>query len=62
MYKLKIDVVEKNGLTSTYDSTSRFENLEEAAEAATVTRNALFDDYSNYAILDYSVDIVPAND
>lgn len=62
MFKLKIDVVEKSGLTSTYDGTSRFENLEEAVEAATITRSALYDDYSNYAIRDYSVDIVPAND
>lgn len=62
MFKLKIDVVRKDGLTVTHDGTLRFDNLTEAAEAAVATRYALYDDYSNYAIKDFSVDIVPAND
>ena len=34
MYKLKIDVVGKNGLATTHDGTLRFKDLDEAREAA----------------------------
>ena len=62
MYKLKIDVVEKTGLTNTHYGTSRFEDFAEAMEAATRVRRSLYEDYSNYQIKDYRVDIIPAND
>ena len=62
MYKLKIDVVEKTGLTSTHYGTSRFEDFAEAMEDATRVRRSLYEDYSNYQIKDYRVDIIPAND
>ena len=61
-YKLKIDVVGNDGITTTHDGTLRFNDLADAVEAALATRYALYDDYSNYAIKDFTVDIVPAND
>ena len=62
MYKLKIDVTGIDGLTTTHDGTLRFKDLDEAREAAQAARHGLYDDYSNYAIKDFTVDIVPAND
>ena len=61
-YKLKIDVIGKDGLTTTHDGTLRFTDLDEAREAAQAARNALYEDYANYEIKDFKVDIVPAND
>lgn len=51
-----------DGLTTTHDGTLRFKDLDEAREAAQAARHGLYDDYSNYAIKDFTVDIVPAND
>lgn len=62
MYKLKIDVTGNDGLTTTHDGTIQFDDLHEAMEAAQAAMSALYDDYSNYAIKDYTVDIIPAND
>lgn len=62
MYKLKIDIVGLDGITTTYDGTIRFDTIEEARGTAQAVRNGLFDDYMNYQIKDYTVDIVPAND
>ena len=61
-YKLKIDVIGKDGLTTTHDGTLRFNDLSEAVEAALAARYALYDDYSNYAIKDFTVDIIPVSD
>jgi len=61
MYKLKIDVVGNDYLTTTHDGTLRFGSIEEAREAATEARNALYEEFSNYRIKDFTVDIVPAN-
>lgn len=58
MYRLKIDVVGNDYLTTTYDGTITFPTIEEAREAAQVTRNALFEEYSNYRNKGYTVDIV----
>lgn len=62
MYKLKIDVTGKDYLTKTYYGTLRFDTIEEARESATAVRNGLYDDYCNYQIKGYKVDIIPAND
>lgn len=61
-YKLKIDVIGKDGLTTTHDGTLRFTDLDEAREAAQAARKALYDDYSNYAIKDFTGDIIPVSD
>lgn len=61
MYKLKIDIVGLDYLTKTYDGTIRFDTIDEAREAAKAVRNGLYDDYSNYQIKGFTVDIVPAN-
>lgn len=62
MYKLKTDIIGRDGLTTTYDGTQRFETIEEAREAAQAVRNGLYEDYSNYVIKDFTVDIIPAID
>lgn len=62
MYKLRTDITGRDGMTKSYDGTQRFETIGEAMEAAQAVRNGLYDDYSNYAIKDFAVDIIPAND
>ncbi len=62
MYKLKTDIIGRDRLTTTYDGTQRFETIEEAREAAQAVRNGLYEDYSNYVIKDFTVDIIPAID
>jgi hypothetical protein len=62
MYKLKTDIIGRDGLTTTYDGTQRFETIEEAREAAQAVRNGLYEDYSNYEIKDFTVDIIPVID
>lgn len=62
MYKLKIDIVGKDGLTTTYDGALRFDTKEEAMEEKQAVTKGLYDDYSNYQIKDFRVDIIPTND
>ena len=62
MYKLKTDIIGRDGLTKTYDGTQRFETVEEAREAAQAVRNGLYEDYSNYMIKGFTVDIIPTID
>ena len=58
MYRLKIDVVGNDYMTTTYDGTITFSSIEDAREAAQETRKALFEEYSNYRNKGYTVDIV----
>ena len=62
MYKLRTDITKRDGLTKSYDGTQRFETINDARQAAQAVRNGLYEDYSNYAIKDFTVDIIPAND
>lgn len=62
MYKLRTDITGRDGLTKSYDGTQRFETIDEAREAAQAVRNGLYEDYSNYMIKGFAVDIIPAND
>ena len=58
VYRLKTDIIERDGLTKTYVGTQRFGTIEEAREAAQAVRNGLYEDYSNYVIKDFTVDII----
>lgn len=62
MYKLKIDIVGKDGITSTYDGDIRYDTTEEAREAKQAVAKGLYDDYSNYQIKGFQIDIIPTND
>jgi len=62
MYKLRTDIIGRDGLTKSYDGTQRFETIDEAREAAQAVRNGLYEDYSNYMIKDFVVDIIPTID
>ncbi len=62
MYKLRTDITGRDGLTKSYDGTQRFGTIDEAREAAQAVRSGLYEDYSNYTIKDFAVDIIPAND
>ena len=62
MYKLRTDIIGRDGLTKSYDGTLRFETIDEAREAAQAVRNGLYEDYSNYMIKDFVVDIIPTID
>ena len=61
-YKLKIDVVGNDYLTTTYDSVERYRSVEAAEAGARVTREMLLNLRDDYRIKDYRVGIVPSNE
>ena len=60
-YKVKIDIVENSGLTTTQYGKNLYSDIEAARFAAKETRKRLFNNYANGEIRDYKVDVIPNN-
>lgn len=61
-YKLRSDIVGTDGVTTSYDGKSRYNDIEAARSAATRARQSLFEKYFNGEIRDYKVDVIPDNE